>query len=85
MTIVAETVTVWADSNGVPERMLWEGTCYQVTDTPTRLELDLDAVTHLAILPTGWRFQGTNETGDCLVFDVVSVDGQSWRVLNTYR
>jgi hypothetical protein len=86
MNTVAETLTVWVDSQGVPDRMVWEGTRYRVTDTPTPLELDLNAVTHLSILPTGWRFQGTNDEGESLVFDVISVgDAHRWRVLNTYR
>jgi hypothetical protein len=86
MTTLTETLTMWVDSRGVPERMVWRGIRYRVTDTPTPLELDLNAVTHFSILPMGWRFQGTNDQGESLVFDVISVGiDQSWWVVNTYR
>jgi hypothetical protein len=84
--MLAETVTVWVNSGGVPERAVWEGVQYRVTDTPTPLDVDINFVTHVPFLPKGWRFQGTNEQGESLIFDVVSVNnGQTWRVLKTYR
>lgn len=87
MTLVAGAITVWVDLDGVPEGLLWEGLHYRVTDTPTPLDFDLNAVTHLPVLPAGWRFQGTDDGGDSLIFDVVSFDGdgREWRVLHTYQ
>jgi len=86
MTMIADTVAVWVDGAGVPERVVWAGVRFRVTDTPTPLDLDLSFATHLPFLPTAWRFQGTNDQGESLVFDVVSVaGGQAWRVLHTYQ
>jgi hypothetical protein len=86
ITLTVAAITVWIDAFGVPERCYWDGKRYEVTDTPTRLDFNLDAVTHLPALPAGWQFQGTSDDGESLIFDVVSVDqGQQWRILHTYR
>jgi hypothetical protein len=86
MTLVDGAMTVLTNSLGVPERFVWHGTRYKVTDTPTPLDFNVDAVTHLPFTPTGWRFQGTDEERKSLIFDVVSLDqGQEWRVVHTYR
>ena len=45
MAIVEGTVTVWTDASGAPERFVWEGTRYRVSDTPTPLDLDHPALT----------------------------------------
>ena len=84
--MVAAAMTVWVSSIGIPERYVWQGIRYKVSDTPTPLEFDIYAVTHFDQIPTGWRFQGTNEDNNSLIFDVVSFDqGQEWRVLRTYN
>jgi hypothetical protein len=86
MTMTADTLAVWRSSAGVPERVVWEGVRYRVTDIATPLDMNIAPVTRLAFMPTGWRFQGTSDSGESLVFDVVSVGaGQSWRVINTYK
>ena len=78
-------MTIWVSSLGIPERLVWRGARYKVSDTPTPLEFDVDAVTHFDLVPTGWRFQGTNESEESLIFDVVSFDqGLEWRVIRTY-
>ncbi|WP_345375647.1 hypothetical protein [Frondihabitans cladoniiphilus] len=95
MTRVDERVTVWVSEQGVPQRLVWRAERFRVTDTPTRLsptfpgwqvEAAFDvAITHPPTPTEAWRFQGTSETGDTLVFDV-SRDpwGQQWRLLRTY-
>jgi hypothetical protein len=86
VTLITDTITLWVGASGVPERFVWQGTRYRVTDTPTPLEFDLNAITHLITVPTGWRFQGTTDIGESRIFDVLSVDhGQGWRVLRTYE
>jgi len=77
MSIVhtAEAVAIWLDASGIPARMVWHGTRYRVTDTPTRLgpepELLLSpALTHPPYPLNGWRFQGTTDAGDSRIFDV---------------
>jgi hypothetical protein len=85
-TTVAAGAGVWTDSQGVPVCLVWQGQRYRVTDTPTPLDLDLEAVTHLTAWPVGWRFQGTNEAGLSVMFDVVSFDSAlEWRVIRTYH
>jgi hypothetical protein len=86
MALVADDAAVTMNDHGLPESLSWNGDRYRVTDTPTPLDFDLDAVTHLSKIPTGWRFQGTNRAGQTLIFDVVSFDdhGQQWRILRTY-
>ena len=85
MAIVEGTVTVWTDASGAPERFVWEGTRYRVSDTPTPLDLDHPALTHPLPVPRGWRFQGTSERGDSRIFDVqFNAARQEWRVLRTY-
>ena len=85
-TTIDAIATVWTDSSGIPTRLVWHGQRFQVTDTPTPLDLDLEALTHLTTVPVGWRFQGTSLDGVSLVFDVLSFDrAHEWRVLRTYR
>jgi hypothetical protein len=84
--MLARSATVRLDDSGIPERFEWDGISYRVTDTPTPLNFDFNFVTHVPTLPTGWRFQGTNDAMISLVFDVASFDqGNTWRVLHTYQ
>jgi hypothetical protein len=86
MTIVGTSLTLWTSERGVPERLVWEGKRYWVTDTPTPLEFDLGLVTHIANIPTGWRLQGTDEVGDSVMFDIgCFAEDRGWHVLHTYR
>jgi hypothetical protein len=85
MTIVDAVLTMWTGPHGVPVGFVWEGKHYRVTDSPTRLEVDDRIITHAAQIPTGWRFQGTGDTGESRVFDVVFNErNREWRVVKTY-
>jgi hypothetical protein len=75
ITHTTEAVAIWFDAGDVPVRMVWAGRRYRVTDTPTRLgpepELLISpALTHPPLPLTGWRFQGTTDDGESLIFDV---------------
>jgi len=84
MTMVSESVAVWFGADARPQRLVWEGRRYRVTDTPTPLDFDLALITHPPILP-GWRFQGTSDDGDTRVFDVQGDPaGQRWRLVGVY-
>jgi hypothetical protein len=78
---VGVVVTLWF-AREVPVRLVHEGARYRVTDTPTRLEDDNpDLAYRLGF--SGWRFQGTNETGLSHMFEVRR-DGDGWRLVRFY-
>lgn len=83
--VVSATVLVWTGAEGIPERFMWAGRCYCVSDTPTPLDIDYASMTHPCVMPLGWRFQGTSIDGDTRVFDVLynSADCE-WQLLHTY-
>jgi hypothetical protein len=86
MTLIGADVAVWTGESGCPERLVWNGRRYRVSDTPTRLEADTSFVTHLPPVEPAWRFQGITESGECLVFDVgFDTSLQRWCLLSTYR
>jgi hypothetical protein len=77
----ADVVVVWMH-DGKPARLIWDGTRYRVSDEPTRLSDLLFEVTHPPMID-GWRFQGTDETGQSKVFDVRrTVAG--WELVRVY-
>ncbi len=83
---LTDTVTVWTSSQGIPERFIWGGRRYRVSDRPTPLDLDYTGITHPPAAPVAWRFQGTSEEGDTRIFDVLySQARQEWDLLRTYR
>jgi len=86
MTLVGATVTVWTGMQGIPERFVWDGKRYRVSDTPTALDVDYAAITHPPDeMPLGWRFQGTSDAGDTRMFDVLFDESrQEWQLLHTY-
>jgi hypothetical protein len=85
MTLIGADVAVWADDSGTPARMIWNGRRYRVSDIPTRLEADTAFVTHLPPVEPAWRFQGTSDTGETLVFDVgFDSSLHRWCLLSTY-
>lgn len=85
MTLVGADVAVWTEESGRPERLVWNGQRYRVSDTPTPLEADTGFVTHLPAVAPTWRFQGTSETGETLVFDVgFDLSQHRWCLLSTY-
>lgn len=83
--LVNSPVSVWATPAGVPERVVWNGHRYRVSDEPTLLEPDLAFMTHPPLgAPRVWRFQGTDEQGDSLVFDVLPTTDVHWQLLRVY-
>ncbi|WP_218624620.1 hypothetical protein [Glaciihabitans sp. dw_435] len=87
--IVDAAVAVWTSDAGVPVRLVWNGTRYSVSDTPTRLEPEFDyaAMTHPPRVALGWRFQATNaERHEVRVFDVRLVDARrdEWCLVRVY-
>ena len=73
--------TVWF-SAGVPSGVVWEARHHRVTDTPTRLEDELEVLTHPPGL-RGWRFQGTDSQGLSRMFDIARRKDE-WVVLRVY-
>lgn len=69
MSIINEPVVVWTADDGTPERLVWHGRRYRVTDTATRIEPYWGAM-HVPSMPPVWRFQGTLDDESSLVFDV---------------
>lgn len=82
---VDHTATIWM-ANDVPTRMVYAGRRWRVTDMPTRLRNSSWSVTpgesHASLY--GWRFQGTNEDGLSLVFDVYKGE-DGWHVHRSYE
>lgn len=86
MTMTDATVTVWIGAQGIPERFVWDGKRYRVTDTPTPLDVDYASITHPPLMPPGWRFQGTSDAGDTRMFDVLYDEArQEWQLLHTWQ
>ncbi len=83
---VVEVIEVWTDARGIPERLVWQGHRYRVTDTPTLLEVDFDyaAMTHPPAVPPGWRFQATDEDGTARVFDVRRDVRDRWALIRSW-
>lgn len=87
MTLTRELVTVWTDGQGRPGRLVVGGIRYRVSDMPTVLESDYDlAATHPVDAPQAWRFQGTDEEGRTLMFEVRPLASRTeWLLLRTYE
>jgi len=86
MTLVGTSIALWTSERGVPERFVWEGERFRVTDTPTPLDFEIGLLTHFTVIPIGWRLQGTDERGESLMFDIAQVEaGREWHVVRTYR
>jgi hypothetical protein len=75
--------TLWLN-NDIPERMVYLGRRWRVTDIPTRLR---HSVWNTAPEPGrglyGWRFQGTDDDGLSLVFVVFKAE-DGWHVHRSY-
>jgi hypothetical protein len=80
-----EPATVWW-RGGVPERVVWRGTRWRVSDQPTRLTATAEflpsAMTHAPEQTIGWRFEITAGT-ESVVVDIVPDAGQ-WAVARTW-
>jgi hypothetical protein len=72
-------------ANDIPVKMVFAGRRWRVTDTPTRLRHSIwtAPVKHHAGL-YGWRFQGTDDDGQSLVFDVFRGE-DGWHVHRSYE
>ncbi len=83
---MSAAVTIAMGREGVPERFTWDGDEYEVTDTPTALDLDYATITHPPAVPVGWRFQGTGRSGRTRMFDVMHDPARGeWLLLHTYE
>lgn len=95
MAEIDEAVTVWTTDEGIPTRLVWRAKRYRVTDTPT-VWADVCAwwwpfgehrysVGSLPREIGGWRFQGTDDSGDAHVFDVRHDNAQSsWHLVRIF-
>jgi hypothetical protein len=72
LVLAEDAVTVWVDADGFPERLVWNGARYRVTDPPTPLaDLVLGLMHPAANRVDGWRLRAAPEgDGKPLVFDV---------------
>jgi hypothetical protein len=78
-----DSASIWMVDD-VPDRMVFAGRRWRVTDMPTRLRESvwgarLDQPQSLY----GWRFQATSEAGDVVMFDVFRTETE-WHVHRTY-
>ncbi len=68
----------------VPARMVYAAKRWRITDTPTRLRHSVWTAPRESSLGLyGWRFQGTDEDGLSLVFDVYKAE-DGWHVHRAY-
>ena len=75
--------TIWMVDD-IPSRMVFGGHRWRVSDTPTRLRDSIWSTrqeSHRGLY--GWRFQGTNEDGHSMVFDVFRAE-DGWHVHRSY-
>lgn len=84
-TSVEHQATLWM-TDDIPTRMVYAGRRWRVTDTPTRLRhsnwtVPIDGA-HSGLY--GWRFQGTDDDGRSLVFDVYKAE-DGWHVHRFYE
>ena len=82
MQQLRQSVAVWL-REGIPNRLVWKGARYRVTDRPTPLEEALYEITHPPTSVSGWRFQGTAEDGSTHVFDIRQ-EGDDWILVQIY-
>lgn len=92
----AAPAVVWADAEGRPIRLVWQGARWRVTDRPTVItepvawwrRLDPDALA-LDLAPrqcTGWRLQATSDDGRTCVLDLRDGgDASRWFVVKVYE
>lgn len=93
MSLVREFVELWTNDVGLPQRLVWRGRRYRVTDTPTTLVGECDwwaPIAHHDVSPgraplqiAGWRFQATSDDGETHVFDVQRHDDR-WRLVRVF-
>ena len=83
-TNIEHHATIWM-TNDIPTRMIYAGRRWRVTDTPTRLRHSIWTMPLDGPRPGlyGWRFQGTDDDGLSLVFDVYRGE-DGWHVHRAY-
>ncbi|AKV85271.1 hypothetical protein AKG07_02065 [Microbacterium sp. CGR1] len=75
--------TIWMVDD-IPSRMVFAGRRWKVSDTPTRLRDSIwSAAPESERGLYGWRFQGTDDEGHSLVFDVFRGE-DGWHVHHSY-
>lgn len=80
---VEHEVTLWMVDD-IPSRMFYAGRRWRVTDTPTRLRDSIwSAPKDGGRGLYGWRFQGTDDSGESFVFDVYRGE-KDWHVHHAY-
>lgn len=83
-TTVEHPATLWFAAD-IPVRMVFNGRRWRVTDTPTRLRHSIwEASLQQHRGRCGWRFQGTDDDGISLVFDVFRGE-DGWGVDKSYE
>ncbi|MBT2476657.1 hypothetical protein J7E68_19250 [Microbacterium sp. ISL-103] len=81
--IAPPPATIWMVDD-IPSRMVFAGRRWRVSDTPTRLrDSNWSARQEVHRGLYGWRFQGTNEDGYAMVFDVFKAE-DGWHVHRSY-
>jgi hypothetical protein len=95
MAEIDEAVSVWTTEDGVPLRIVWRSTRYQVTDTPTvwadtcewwrPFEPNEYGIGSVPRRIGGWRFQATSDGGEAHVFDVRHDDTRrGWNLVRIF-
>jgi len=80
---VEHDLTLWFEGE-VPIRMFYAGRRWRVSDVPNRLRDSVWSTNPRAGRGFyGWRFQGTDEGGESLVFDVYPAE-DGWHVHHCY-
>lgn len=80
------TITVALDRTSVPRAVDWNARHFEVSDVPTRLDIEPVMMTHPLPGFVGWRFQATTADGESYVFDVrLDPATGGWRLIRTYR
>ncbi|WP_448256101.1 hypothetical protein [Microbacterium aurum] len=80
---VERNVTLWMVDD-LPDRIVYAGRRWRVTDMPTRIRdsvWSIDASARRGFY--GWRFQATDDAGESLIFDVYPAE-DGWHVHHTY-
>lgn len=87
MLVTGTPIAVWTTADGVPERIVWRGRRYRVTDTPTLLDSpDVWFATHPTPVARAWRFQGTADDRTTRIFDVRFEQTRGeWQLLHLYE
>lgn len=83
-TKLGHRATLWMVDD-IPTRMVYAGMRWRVTDTPTQLWQShlAGSINEAHTNLNGWRFQGTDEDGLSLVFDVYRTE-DGWHVHRAY-